>query len=138
MHLAHPSHHIKVSFYQIFPALARMYVFLPDVKGLTDGEQLLGAKDSAIVGDEALRRTKLLDGGVEHNQDTRQVLTLKGVTGENGAREGIHDGDHIKRAFDLRNAMLFDVADIKTPPLMASGGLERVRLRLVRLPWFRL
>ncbi len=85
MHLAHPSHHVKVSFYKIFPALTRMDIFLLDVEGLTDGEQLLGSKDSAIVCDEALWRTKLLNGCVEHNQNTSQILTLKDVTGENSS-----------------------------------------------------
>src|SRR5947209_1010117 len=41
MHLAHPSHHFKVSFYQIFPALTRMDIFLLDIERLTNSEQLL-------------------------------------------------------------------------------------------------
>ncbi|HEY6410227.1 MAG TPA: hypothetical protein VIY29_22455 [Ktedonobacteraceae bacterium] len=33
--------------------------------------------------------------------------------------------------------MFFDVTDIEAPPLMASGRLKRVGLRLVWLPRFR-
>src|SRR6516165_4510830 len=60
------------------------------------------------------------------------------IAGENRSREGIHDGNHVKRTLDFRDAMFFDVADIDAPSLMASSRLERVKLWLVWLFWGRL
>src|SRR6266699_6577738 len=56
--------------------------------------------------------SKLLDCRIQDNEDAGQVLALKDIAGKNSSREGIHHGDHIKRALDLRDPMLFDVADI--------------------------
>src|SRR6266700_6121630 len=77
--------------------------------------------------------SKLLDCRIQDNEDAGQVLALKNIAGKNSSREGIHHGDHIKRALDLRDPMLFDVADIDTPSFMPSQGLERVCLWLVWL-----
>jgi hypothetical protein len=120
MHLTHAPHHVKMRLDKIFPALTCMDIFLLDFQGLTNGKQLPGAKDSAIVRDETLGRTKLLYSRIQDNQNAGQILTLKDVAGENSSREGIHDRDDIKGPFDLRNAMLFDVADIYAPPLMTK------------------
>jgi len=60
------------------------------------------------------------------------------IAGENRSREGIHDGNHVKRTLDFRDAMFYDVADIDAPSLMASSRLERVKLWLVWLFWGRL
>ena len=57
MHLANAPHHAEVSFDQILPALTRMDIFLLDVEGLADGEQLLGAKN---VGPKTIRALALL------------------------------------------------------------------------------
>src|SRR5262252_4202995 len=97
---------------KILPALTCMDVFLLNVEGFTNGQQLLRAKNAAIVRDEALRSSKLLDGRIQDNEHTRQILALKDITGENRSREGIHDGNHVKRTLDVRDAMFFDVADI--------------------------
>jgi hypothetical protein len=59
---------------------------------------------------------------------TGQILALKDIAGENSSREGVHHGDHIKGAFDLRNAMFFDVANIDAPSLMARSRFEWVGL----------
>ncbi len=106
---------------KILPALTGMDIFLLNVEGLTNGEQLLRSKDPAVVRDELFRCPKLLDRRIQDNQDTGEILALKNIAGENGSRKGIHDGDDIERAFDLRNTMLFDVANIETPPLMTSS-----------------
>ncbi|HEY6410226.1 MAG TPA: hypothetical protein VIY29_22450 [Ktedonobacteraceae bacterium] len=85
MDLTHPSHHVEVGLNQIFPALARMDIFLLNVEGLTNSQQLLRAKNAAIVRDEALWCSKLFDCRIQDNQDTGQILALKNITGENGS-----------------------------------------------------
>ncbi len=121
-HLTHAAHHIKVSRDEVFPALTSVNILLLDVEGFTNREQLLRPKDSTIIRDELLRRSKPLNRRIQDNQDTREILALKKIARENGSREGVHDGDHIKRACDLRNAMFFDVANINTPSLMTRSG----------------
>ncbi len=133
MNLTHAPHHVEVSLNEIFPALTRLNILLLDVESLADSKQLLGSKNPTIIGDEALRSSKLLYSRIQDNQDTGQVLALKDIAGENGTRESIHHSDDIKGAFDLRNTMFFDVANIDAPPLMARSRLERMRLWLVWL-----
>ena len=52
---------------KIFPALTCMDIFFLDFQSLTNSKELLGAKDSAIVRDEALRCSKLLDCRIQDN-----------------------------------------------------------------------
>jgi hypothetical protein len=61
---AHPSHHVEVGLNQIFPALARMDIFLLDLQCLANGKQLLGPKHSTILCDEALCHAKLLHSSI--------------------------------------------------------------------------
>ncbi|SRR6266566_6829493 len=53
MHLTHAPHHIKMGLDKILPALTGMDIFLLNVEGLTNGQQLLRTKNAAIVRDEA-------------------------------------------------------------------------------------
>ncbi len=38
MHLAHPSHHVKMGLHEILPALSWMDIFFLNVEGLTNGQ----------------------------------------------------------------------------------------------------
>src|SRR5712691_9708917 len=123
---------------EIFPALTGMDIFLLDVEGFANRQELFRPKHTAVIRNELFGAAKLLNGRIEHNQDTGEILALKDITGENGPRERIHHCNHIKRASDLRNAMLLDVTNIYTPSLMANQGFERMGLGFVWLIWFRL
>jgi hypothetical protein len=84
MHLSHAPHHVEMGFDEIFPALTGMDIFFLDVESFTNGEQLLGPKHSAVIGDELFRRAKPFDCGIQDNQHTREILALKNIAGENG------------------------------------------------------
>src|SRR5215471_7352650 len=86
MYLTHAPHHVKMGLDKILPALTCMDVFLLNVEGFTNGQQLLRAKNAAIVRDEALRSSKWLDGRIQDNEHTRQILALKDIAGENRSR----------------------------------------------------
>jgi hypothetical protein len=98
-----------VSLDEVFPALTSVNILLLDVEGFTNREQLLRPKDSTIIRDELLRRSKPLNRRIQDNQDTREILALKKIAKENGSREGVHDGDHIKRAFDRHRMRCFSM-----------------------------
>src|SRR6266567_5140290 len=89
MHLAHAPHHVKMGLDKILPALTCMDIFLLDLQCLANGKQLLRAKNAAVVRDEALRCSKLLDCRIQDNEHTCQILALKDIAGENSAREGV-------------------------------------------------
>src|SRR5260370_1769445 len=109
MHLTHAPHHVEVRLNKILPALTCMDIFLLNVEGLTNGQQLLRAKNATIVRDEALWCSKLFDCRIQDNQDTGEILALKNIAREHGSWKVIHDADDIERAFDLRHMMLFVV-----------------------------
>jgi hypothetical protein len=96
MHLTHASHHVKMGLDEIFPALARMNIFLFDVQHFTNGEELSGSKHCAIVRNEIVWCPKTFHGCIQDDQHTGQMLPLKNGTGENRSRESVHDGDNIK------------------------------------------
>src|SRR2546421_9307011 len=70
MDLTHAPHHLKMRLNKILPALTCMDILLLDFQGLTNGKQLPCTKDSAIVCNETLGRTKLLDCRIQDDQDT--------------------------------------------------------------------
>jgi hypothetical protein len=75
---------------QIFPALMCVNIFLFDVEGFTNSQQLLRPKHSAIIRDELFRRSEPLNRCIVNNQNTGQILALKEIAGENRSREGVH------------------------------------------------
>src|SRR5258707_4725552 len=85
-HLTHSSHDVEMGFYQVHPALAWGNEFFLGPQRLTNPQELFGAKDRSIVGDEPLWWPKSRDGGVEDNQHAAQILPLKDGAGENGPR----------------------------------------------------
>jgi hypothetical protein len=65
---------MKVSLDEVLPALTSVNRLLLDVEGETSREQLLRPKDSTIIRDELLRRSKPLNRRIQDNQDTREIL----------------------------------------------------------------
>src|SRR5258708_35364390 len=72
--ITHAPHHVEMRLDQILPALPLVNLFLLDPQRLVDRERLSGAEDPAVVGDQTLRDAEALQGGIEHDQDTGQVL----------------------------------------------------------------
>lgn len=71
--------------YQVFPALAGVNIFLFNGEGFANRQQLLCSKHAAVIRDKLLWCPKLLNCGIEDNQDTREILALKDITGEDSA-----------------------------------------------------
>jgi hypothetical protein len=108
---------------------AAVALFLAKLERAVDDLSLPGLEDPTAVAHQHLWRPMLLDGSVEHQQIRRQVLALKVVAGQNGAREVLEHGDDVDGSPEGRNLMVPNIAHIAAPGLVAILRIVGMLLR---------